>query len=207
MPIKNGTVYCINHPELAMTRNRGFNAITTFERVGGGFIFNSATGMPVVAYYCNECGYIETYAAQKTQFWSEIAESVDPMASYRLFESTVRNALESLRGAKSIESNVAVSHEGQRAEIDLLMRTPGATYVFEIKSNPSRYSIEAAVKQVRRAVLLLERSLVPALPVIPVVVVPSGGGREQEVDGVTVLQFDLRALRFEDATLFGELAA
>jgi Holliday junction resolvase-like predicted endonuclease len=201
MPIKNGTVFCINHPTVAMTRNRGFNAITTFERTPTGFEFNPGMGMPIIAYYCNECGYVETYAAQKTQFWHDIAGAVDPVTNYKLFESTIRNALDALDGPKAIEQNVRLVHDGRIFEADIIMRTPEAAYIFEVKSRPFRETMETAARQVRRAVKLVEQTLERPMPVIPILVVPDGSFEYEEVDGVKVLRFDLNALRFTNAEI------
>lgn len=71
MPMKEGYVYCINHPDEAMIRNEGFNALTTVTRENSHVQFNSATGVPTVTYFCNKCGYIEIYAAQKTPYWEQ----------------------------------------------------------------------------------------------------------------------------------------
>ena len=204
MPIKNGTVFCINHPTVAMMRNRGFNAITTFQRIGNGFEFNPSTGMPLVAYYCNECGYVETYAAQKTQFWSEIAESVDPATSYRLFESTVRNALDNLQGAKSIEQNLRISRDGITAEVDILMRTPETIYVFEVKTGLSPENANVAARQVRRAARAVEETLATTQSVVPMLIVPNGDAPYDEVEGVRVLKFDLGASCFINPEVLGQ---
>jgi Holliday junction resolvase-like predicted endonuclease len=203
MPIKNGKVFCINHPTVAMTRNRGFNAITTFQRTGSSFEFNPLTGMPLVAYYCNECGYVETYAAQKTQFWSEIADSVDPSTSYRLFESTIRNALENLTLAKSIEQNLRISRDGITAEIDILMRTPETIYVFEVKARLSPENANLAARQVIRAAKTFEETIETTQSVVPMIIVAKGDIPYDEVEGVKVLKFDLGALRFTNPEVLG----
>jgi hypothetical protein len=70
MPIRNGAVYCVNHPNRQMGRNEGFGAITSVEKTVGGLAFNPASGIPVVSFFCNECGYIELYAAARTPFWN-----------------------------------------------------------------------------------------------------------------------------------------
>lgn len=206
MPIKNGTVFCINHPSMAMTRNRGFNAITTFERTAVGFGFNASTGMPIVAYFCNECGYVETYAAQKTQFWSEIAGSVDPSTSYKLFESTIRNALDNLKGAKTIEENVRLSRDGRMTEVDLIMRTPEAVFVFEVKTRLTTENIAPAVRHVRNAAKLVEEKLETSRPVFPIIVVPNNGTDYQQVEGVKILRFDFATLRFANSEILDQSA-
>ena len=67
--MREGHIYCVNHPEDHMVRNEGFNALTTVKRENGNVRFESSTGVPTVVFYCNTCGYIEVYAAQKTPYW------------------------------------------------------------------------------------------------------------------------------------------
>lgn len=69
MPIRINAVYCVNHPNTPMTRNEGFNALTGLEKNSSGVAFNPSTGIPIVTFFCDECGYIEMYAATKTPFW------------------------------------------------------------------------------------------------------------------------------------------
>ena len=70
MPIFNGNPHCINHPDVPMRRNVGLSAITELVRSENEKItFNPSSGIPVVVYYCDVCGYIEMYAAQKTSYW------------------------------------------------------------------------------------------------------------------------------------------
>ena len=71
MPMNaNGSPACINHPQQQMLRNDGFSAVTGLQVNGPGNLnFTPGTGVPAVLFYCNTCGYIELYAAQKTPFW------------------------------------------------------------------------------------------------------------------------------------------
>jgi hypothetical protein len=69
MPTKNNTVFCVNHPDVPMVRNEGFNAITQVTKDGSNVSFNPSTGVPTVLFFCNSCGYIEMYAAAKTGLW------------------------------------------------------------------------------------------------------------------------------------------
>jgi uncharacterized protein YraI len=52
-----------------MVRNDGFNALVTLTKSGPNVSFNVGSGVPVVVFVCNACGYIELYAATKTPYW------------------------------------------------------------------------------------------------------------------------------------------
>jgi uncharacterized protein YraI len=67
--MKDSTIYCINHPHTPMVRNDGFNALVTLTKSGPNVSFNVGSGVPVVVFVCNACGYIELYAATKTPYW------------------------------------------------------------------------------------------------------------------------------------------
>jgi len=71
MPRKEGHVYCVNHPDERMIRNEGFNALIKVDHHENKVQFNSSTGVPVVVFFCDKCGYIEVYAAQKTPYWQQ----------------------------------------------------------------------------------------------------------------------------------------
>ncbi len=197
MPIKNGTVFCINHPDTSMIRNSGFNAITTVERTDAGFIFVPTSGMPLVAYFCNECGYVESYAAQKTRFWSE-SEVTPGTASDRLrkFEDEVIQALKSPDGPfghAEVQRNLRLESGLGWADVDAVVRTEAGIYILEIRSSSSRRQLESAAAQVRNHVDVY-RSHLPTrgqrLPVLPVIVAPADAKVSDEVFGVPVLKFD-----------------
>jgi hypothetical protein len=71
MPKRDGHIYCINHTDERMIKNEGFNALTTVQYEEGHIKFVPSTGIPTVVFYCNLCGYIEVYAAQKTAYWEK----------------------------------------------------------------------------------------------------------------------------------------
>jgi hypothetical protein len=65
-----GTLVAVLKGWTGWLRNAGLSAITAVERANSGDVtFNPATGVPVVVYFCDLCGYIEMYAAQKTPYW------------------------------------------------------------------------------------------------------------------------------------------
>lgn len=69
MPIIDGKVFCLNHTNEIMIRQEGFNIIEKLEKKGEKIIIHAGQGIPLVIYYCNICGYIESYIAPKTPFW------------------------------------------------------------------------------------------------------------------------------------------
>jgi len=76
MPLKGNSVYCINHPDKIMTRDNIMHAITVIQSDGKGNIsFNPASGVPCVVYVCDICGYLESYLAMKTPYWSSFKGS------------------------------------------------------------------------------------------------------------------------------------
>lgn len=210
MPIKNGTIFCINHPDLPMVRNAGFNAITTFEKTSLGYTFNPATGMPVVVFFCDECGYIETYAAQKTSFWSEPEIQRHAAATrYSLFESAVFEALQradSPFNADSIDFNVPLRSGIRQHEADAIVKTPNATFVIEIKLTPLRRTLEGAALNAKSIAKILSSKSNSDVPVVPIIVsLPSGDASDDVVLGVPVLKFNPSTRQFENAEILKSL--
>lgn len=179
-----------------MTRNRGFNAITTFEQASNGFEFNPSIGIPLVAYYCNECGYLEAYAAQKTRFWTDLTTAVDPWVGYSHYESAVGNALETLFDPAAIERNFIIRLSRHTAEIDFLVRTPTKIYSIEIRYTPLHHGLDKAARRVADDATLLEHVFRDNRPIVPVIIVPAGHVQEYQADEVKVLQFDVSNMRF-----------
>jgi predicted nucleic-acid-binding Zn-ribbon protein len=67
MPIKDGKRYCINHPNARMNRTETLKALVNMT---GGAIdgtINPNSGLVVMPFVCEECGYLELYVADKTQ--------------------------------------------------------------------------------------------------------------------------------------------
>ncbi|MEY1638390.1 hypothetical protein [Tenuifilum osseticum] len=69
MPKRNNIAYCINHPDVQMEPLEGFNALTKLLKSGDKFTFNPSSGVPIKAYMCRQCGYIELYHATTTEEW------------------------------------------------------------------------------------------------------------------------------------------
>ncbi|HVF41076.1 MAG TPA: hypothetical protein VM939_14335 [Gemmatimonadaceae bacterium] len=70
MPIKDGKRYCINHPNARMNRTGTLKALSNVDGTGAGKMegsINPTSGLVVMPFVCEECGYLEIYVADKTQ--------------------------------------------------------------------------------------------------------------------------------------------
>jgi hypothetical protein len=71
MPIKEGKRYCINHPNVRMNRTESLKALVNMSggtgTAGVGATIDAASGLVVMPFVCEECGYLELYVADKTQ--------------------------------------------------------------------------------------------------------------------------------------------
>ncbi len=67
MPIKEGKRYCINHPNARMNRTETFKALVGMKGTGADATISPTSGLVVMPFVCEECGYLELYVADKTQ--------------------------------------------------------------------------------------------------------------------------------------------
>ena len=67
MPIKEGKRYCINHPNARMNRTESLKALVNIKGTAQEAQINTASGLVVMPFVCEECGYLELYVADKTQ--------------------------------------------------------------------------------------------------------------------------------------------
>ena len=67
MPIKEGKRYCINHPKARMNRTESFKALVNIKGSATEGTINASSGLIVMPFVCEECGYLELYVADKTQ--------------------------------------------------------------------------------------------------------------------------------------------
>jgi hypothetical protein len=195
MPLRNGTVFCLNHGDIPMVRNTGFNAVIRLDVTDSGYTFLPGSGVPLVVYYCNECGYVESYAAQKTPFW-KAPEASSGIERARKFEESVIHAIES---PDSPLGNGEVSREAllvagnKRYVADAIVKTKEGIYVVEAKGQTSKRTLESAAAQVRNFVDLyrqLGAEDTKDRPILPLVITPAEVTVPDEVLGVPVLQFD-----------------
>ncbi len=67
MPIKEGKRFCINHPNARMNRTESFKALVNIKGTLEDAAINPSSGLIVMPFVCEECGYLELYVADKTQ--------------------------------------------------------------------------------------------------------------------------------------------
>jgi predicted nucleic-acid-binding Zn-ribbon protein len=67
MPIKEGKRYCINHPNARMNRTETFKALVNITGDATSGTLNPNSGLVVMPFVCEECGYLELYVADKTK--------------------------------------------------------------------------------------------------------------------------------------------
>ena len=66
MPIKEGKRYCINHPNARMNRTESLKALVAIKGTATDATINTASGLIVMPFVCEECGYLELYVADRT---------------------------------------------------------------------------------------------------------------------------------------------
>jgi hypothetical protein len=72
MPIKDGKRYCVNHPNARMNRTESLKALVNMKGTEHGGAasagsIDAGSGLVVMPFVCEECGYLELYVADKTQ--------------------------------------------------------------------------------------------------------------------------------------------
>ncbi len=66
MPIKDGKRYCINHATARMNRTETLKALVNIDGSSAGGTINPKSGLVVMPFVCEECGYLELYVADRT---------------------------------------------------------------------------------------------------------------------------------------------
>jgi len=69
MPLRDGKRYCINHTNTRMTRTERRKALVNVQGAttsGTEGTIDPGSGMIIMPFVCEECGYIELYLADKT---------------------------------------------------------------------------------------------------------------------------------------------
>jgi aromatic ring-opening dioxygenase LigB subunit len=62
MPLKDGTPYCVNHPDTQLSTDKDqINTVTSVVLTPHGVRFEPDKGILVKAYACPKCGYMELY--------------------------------------------------------------------------------------------------------------------------------------------------
>jgi hypothetical protein len=65
MPIKDGKRYCVNHPASRMNRTGTFKALVNIDGSSADGKINPNSGLVVMPFVCDECGYLELYVADR----------------------------------------------------------------------------------------------------------------------------------------------
>ena len=78
MPIVNGTMVCVTHPEEEMQTHSGFNALVKVSAKKGNAVrLDPQRGLPCAVLMCPVCGYIELYHALKHEAWKNTPDNWD----------------------------------------------------------------------------------------------------------------------------------
>ena len=67
MPIQQGKRFCINHPKVRMNRTESFKALVNIRGGATDGTIDANSGLVIMPFVCEECGYLELYVADKTQ--------------------------------------------------------------------------------------------------------------------------------------------
>lgn len=188
MPIKNDIVFCLNHPDIAMAKAEGFNAITAISVSDEQVQFRPDTGLPVVVHYCEVCGYIESYLAPKTKFWGATANT-----GHQAFETAAKSAIGknmSKLGIISIETEKTFQFDGDKVEIDVLgTALDGSKVFFELKNSGSTRAMESGANQLVRLLTLYNKHF-PHERIFGALVVPSTNPIESKFNGFSIIKVD-----------------
>jgi Holliday junction resolvase-like predicted endonuclease len=153
--------------------------------------------VPLVVYYCDDCGYVELYAAQKTSYWSEEKFGGTSAERAERFEELVAETLRtqlSPFGVGTVSERVKTSYQGRTSEIDIVVETNKGIFVIEVKAKASRATLRSAAYQVVEAAntYYLARTGETDVPIFPVIVIPAEISVPDDyiVGNIPVLRFD-----------------
>lgn len=65
MPIRDGKRYCVSHTNSRMRRTENFKALANVKGDAQTGTVDASSGMIIMPFTCDECGYIELYVADK----------------------------------------------------------------------------------------------------------------------------------------------
>ena len=66
MPIKDGKRYCVNHTNARMNRTETLKALVNIDGSSASGTLNPKSGLVVMPFVCEECGFLELYVADRT---------------------------------------------------------------------------------------------------------------------------------------------
>lgn len=195
MPLRSNRLYCINHPNTPLQQNDSFGAVTEFRRHGGSGVFDGTRGVPVSIHYCPECGYIELYAAQKSEGWDRReAAGATSLSAAIGFERAVLEAISSgvppFIGARVVPNFRLQSSDARMA--DAYVEVGNSRYIVMIKAATSWHLVQDAASTARENVAIFDHVYGRrAEPTVPLLIVPANPWLPLAALGVTILQFDL----------------
>lgn len=67
MPIQQGKRFCVNHPKVRMNRTESLKALVNIRGGATDGTIDANSGLVIMPFVCEECGYLELYVADKTQ--------------------------------------------------------------------------------------------------------------------------------------------
>lgn len=195
MPVRQNTVYCVNHQDIPMTRSLDFFALTGVNAGKDGIEFQPDRGMPVVMFMCEICGYIENYVAPKTAYWASRsnASGAAEQAKHREFEEMAHSAIiknASTLGFADVTSRFKLDvGGGEIIEFDLMARGAAGVAIFQVAATDSVRNIQSAAMHVRR-LSALYLAKYPGSSPTSFLVVPATSSVGETVMGVRVLKVD-----------------
>lgn len=65
MPIRDGKRYCVTHTNARMNRTGTFKALANVTGDAKSGVIDGGSGMVVMPFVCDECGYLELYVADR----------------------------------------------------------------------------------------------------------------------------------------------
>ena len=68
MPIRDGKRYCVTHTNSRMNRTGTFKALSNVSGDAKEGRIDANSGMVVMPFVCDECGYLELYVADREKF-------------------------------------------------------------------------------------------------------------------------------------------
>ncbi|MBQ5965447.1 hypothetical protein [Massilia sp. ZL223] len=144
-----------------MTRIHGYGAYPQVQTSGDTFNINSGIGLPVLLFYCEICGYVESYVGPKTGYW-DLDHPSPSIISPEQFETVAFDALQSaseILKISNLRRNVRLRFpNGQDVEYDAIAESNAGVVIFEVKSTASRHHIESGAAQLSRLIALYRKN-------------------------------------------------
>lgn len=156
MPLKDNIVICINHFDVPMSRAPGYSSLPQIRSSNDAEVMVSQA-LPMLVFYCEICGYVESYIGPKTGYW-DVDHPTASQQNPKQFESVAFDALRkaaSPLGISHLDKNVGLRFsDGQIVEYDILANTENGVVIFEVKSTASKRHLESGIANLSRLMTL-----------------------------------------------------